>query len=189
DWEYEQYDLGYHRSADPDHVPVSRYLRPDSQLMTAITGFDDRNMINQCLLYRYLPSYEPYNFKGRPSDFPDTVRYGKQAMALRDDLRDWLWDATFTDTLDVSAVRADGSDHHPVSGFRRADGRLAAVVVNYDDEPTDLRLVLDGEAAGDHQYRLVDDPTWRRVGASLALPGRSAAVVLPPDEAIAVERS
>ena len=32
--------------------------------MTAVTGFNDRNMVNQCLMYRYIISYEPYNFKG-----------------------------------------------------------------------------------------------------------------------------
>ena len=40
-------------------------MLPDALFMTAVTGFDDRNMINQCLLYRYIISYEPYNFKGR----------------------------------------------------------------------------------------------------------------------------
>ena len=40
--------------------------------MTAVTGFNDRNMINQCLLYHYVISYEPYNFKGRLDDYPLT---------------------------------------------------------------------------------------------------------------------
>ncbi len=38
--------------------------------MTAVTGFNDRNMLNQCLLYRYIISYEPYNFKGTAGGFP-----------------------------------------------------------------------------------------------------------------------
>ena len=41
--------------------------------MTAVTGFNDRNMINQCLMYRYIISYEPYNFKGRLDDYPLTA--------------------------------------------------------------------------------------------------------------------
>jgi len=181
DWEYEQYDLGYHRSANANHKPVSRYLRPDSHLMTAITGFDDRNMINQCLLYRYLMSYEPYNFKGRPSDYPDTIAYGKLAAALRQELREWLWDATFTDDVHVSVTDSAGSPHRPVAGFRHADGRLAAVIVNYADDPVRVAVELDGTPADDHRFRLVDDPTWRPVDSSLQLPARSAAVVLPAD--------
>ena len=38
--------------------------------MTAVTGFDDRSMVNQCLMYRYIISYEPYNFKGHLDDYP-----------------------------------------------------------------------------------------------------------------------
>ena len=30
------------------HVPLSRYMLPHMPLMTAISGFNDRNMINQC---------------------------------------------------------------------------------------------------------------------------------------------
>ena len=68
DWQLSEYHLSYHRSEALDHVPLMRFLRPDALLMTAVTGFDDRNMVNQCLLYRYVVSYEPYNFKGRLSE-------------------------------------------------------------------------------------------------------------------------
>ena len=50
-------------------------MLPQMPLMTAISGFNDRNMINQCLLYRYIMSYEPYNFKGHLDDFPLTMDY------------------------------------------------------------------------------------------------------------------
>ncbi|HHY82797.1 MAG TPA: hypothetical protein GX505_08990 [Clostridiales bacterium] len=63
DWEMETYQLAYFRSENKNHLPLARYLLPYSQYMTAVTGFNDRNMINQCLLYRYIISYEPYNSK------------------------------------------------------------------------------------------------------------------------------
>lgn len=179
DWMFEQYDLGYLRTEDVNHIPLSRYLRPHVQLMTAITGFDDRNMVNQCLLYRYVMSFEPYNFKGRPSDAPQTLEYGAQATALRTDLREWLWDGTFVDTLGVVATRSDGASHHPATGFRHADGSLAAVIANYSDQPAEVTLALDGRSAADLSYRLVDASTWHRVGSALHLPPRSAAVALP----------
>jgi hypothetical protein len=123
--------------------------------------------------------FEPYNFKGRPTDAPDTITYGKQAAKLRDELRDWLWDGTFVDTVGVVATASDGSAHHPATGFRRADGQLGAVIANYADEPAQLSVVLDGRAANDHRYRLVDDPAWHQLGTFLEVPPRSAAVVLP----------
>ena len=36
--------------------------------MAAVTGFNDRDAINLCLVYRYIISYEPYMFKGSPED-------------------------------------------------------------------------------------------------------------------------
>lgn len=179
DWMFEEYELGYLRSENPNHIALSRYLRPGVQLMTAVTGFDDRNMINQCLLYRYVMSFEPYNFKGRPTDAPDTIRYGRQASALRSELREWLWDATFVDTVGVSAVRSDGRPHHPATGFRHSDGRLAALVANYSDEPVQVSVSLDGSSVSDHQFRVVDRPDWHQLGSALDLPPRSAAVILP----------
>ena len=76
DWEFEAYHLSYHRSESKEHIPLSRYMLPDVPLMTAVTGFNDRNMINQCLMYRYIISYEPYNFKGLLDDYPLTMAYG-----------------------------------------------------------------------------------------------------------------
>ena len=73
-----------------------------AQFMTAVTGFNDRNMINQCLLYRYIISYEPYNFKGRLDDYPLTMAYGKQMDALRTELRDYFWDGEFRDRMGAS---------------------------------------------------------------------------------------
>lgn len=38
--------------------------------MVSVTGFDDRETLNRILMYRYLISYEPYDFKGHLDDFP-----------------------------------------------------------------------------------------------------------------------
>ena len=85
DWEMEAYQLSYHRSENKQHIPLSRYMLPQAQFMTAVTGFNDRNMINQCLMYRYMISYEPYNFKGRLDDYPltDGLRQADGCAAQR----------------------------------------------------------------------------------------------------------
>ncbi|MBV9489166.1 MAG: hypothetical protein JO069_05505 [Verrucomicrobia bacterium] len=49
-------------------------------MMIAVTGFDDREPINQALLYRYIISYEPFNFKGDADDFPSMTAYERKVL-------------------------------------------------------------------------------------------------------------
>jgi hypothetical protein len=187
DWQLSEYHLSYHRSEALDHLPLMRFLRPDALIMTAVTGFDDRNMVNQCLLYRYVMSYEPYNFKGRLTDVPLTVAYGRQMDSLRLELRDWLWDGEFQDTVGATVIdRASGRPHAPYSVFKSASGTsLAVVVANYsvkDEVVVDVRAADGGHAAGDGgnagSYRLVDATGWLSAADGVRVPPRSAAVVL-----------
>ncbi len=179
DWELEAYHLSYHRSENKEHIPLSRYMAPDAPLMTAVTGFNDRNMINQCLLYRYIISYEPYNFKGHLDDFPLTVAYGRQMDALRTELREYFWDGEFRHEVGAR-VTAAGRPHHPYAVFAHRDtGKLAVAIANYDEkEAVTVQVTLDDGGAL-QRYRLVDDPTWRPVAAGVHIPPCSAAVVLP----------
>ena len=137
---------------------LMRYLRPEAQLMTAITGFADRNMINQCLLYRYVISYEPYHFKGMLGDFPATVEYGAAMDALRSELRSYLWDGEFRDTVGAIVRRDDGSPHHPYSVFQRpTDRKRAVVVANYDEHEARAVSVTLAEGGVVNRYRTVED--------------------------------
>ncbi|MBO0802700.1 MAG: hypothetical protein J2P25_06440 [Nocardiopsaceae bacterium] len=179
DWEFEQYHLSYFRSAGTGHIPLNRYLHPHAALMTAATGFDDRNLINQCLLYRYLVSYEPFNFKGMPSDFPKTIAYGQRMDALRTELREWFWDGTFRDTIGARVRGPGGRPHHPYAVFLHRDtGEPALAIANYAEEPASVEI--DGIGAP-LTYRLVDDEEWRETDGRVDLPARSAAVVLPEE--------
>jgi len=182
DWQLSEYQVSYHRSQSVSHVPLMRYLRPDALLMTAVTGFDDRNMINQCLLYRYIISYEPFNFKGRLTDIPLTVEYGQQMDAFRAELREWLWDGEFQDTIGAR-VTAGGEPHAPFSVFKSArDGSLAVVVVNYASEDCVVELSVDGRH--ENVYRFVGGEKWADASDGITLPPRSAVVVLemPPPQ-------
>ncbi|MFD4944627.1 DUF6259 domain-containing protein [Streptomyces sp. NPDC058409] len=178
DWEFEQYHLSYLQSAKPGHLPLHRYLLPHAPMMTAVTGFDDRNIINQCLLYRYLISYEPFNFKGRPSDFPRTIAYGRQMDALRTELRDWFWDGTFRDTVGADVRSADGRSHHPYAVYLHRDTREPALAVaNYAAEAASVRIEGIGSRLAS---RLVGGDTWTTISdGRVDLPPRSAAVVIP----------
>ena len=141
------YHLSYHRSENKEHIPLSRYLLPHGQFMTAVTGFNDRNMINQCLMYRYIISYEPYNFKGRLDDYPATMAYGKQMDALRTELRDYFWDGEFRDTVGAVVLNG-GQAHHPYSVFRSASsGKPGLVICNYDEQDVRCRSRRSGRRA------------------------------------------
>lgn len=179
DWEMGAYHLSYHRSENKDHIPLSRYMLPDAQFMTAVTGFNDRSMINQCLLYRYIISYEPYNFKGRLDDFPLTLAYGKQMDHLRTELREYFWDGIFRDKVGAT-VTVQGQPHHPYALFlSKKTGQAALVIVNYDEEQTITVQASIDSGQPLTQYRLVDDPQWKSTRQGITLPPYAAAVVLP----------
>ena len=176
DWEFEEYELSYFRSRKVWHFPLSRYMRPRAQLMTAVSGFNDRNMINQCLMYRYIISYEPYNFKGWLHDYPDTVAYGSKMDALRTEYRRFFWDGEFRDTCGASVTRLDGTAHHPYARYEAEDSQSALVISNYEDQPACVTAALcQGKLT---RYRTVDTDDWLPVYGGIQIPARSAVIVL-----------
>lgn len=179
DWEMQVYMVSYHRSESKTHIPLSRYLLPAGQFMTAVTGFNDRSLINQCLLYRYIISYEPYNFKGRLDDYPETMAYGRHMDQLRTELRAYFWDGEFRDTVGAT-VTHQGQVHHPYAVFTcKTTGLSALAIANYDEtQPITVQAVLDnGQPLT--RYRLVDNATWQPTADGITIPPQSAVVVLP----------
>lgn len=179
DWEFEAYHLSYFRSENKEHIPLVRYINPYVPLMTAVTGFNDRSMINQCLMYRYIISYEPYNFKGRLDDYPLTVAYGTKMDDLRSELRDYLWDGEFRDVCGASVTTSDGKKHRPYSVFEnQTNGKKCIVVCNYDYKETVEVSVKPDDEAKVSLYRLVDEDVWHEISGFIKIPPCSAAVVL-----------
>jgi Domain of unknown function (DUF6259) len=178
DWEMEAYHLSYFRSENKAHIPLSRFMLPEGLFMTAVTGFNDRNMVNQCLMYRYIISYEPFNFKGRLGDYPQTVAYGRQMDALRTELRHYFWDGEFQDVLGALVTHA-GKLHQPFAAYTdRQNGLTGLVICNYNEaEAIVVQASLDsGQPL--NRYRLVDDPTWMDVKEGIHIPPSSAVVVI-----------
>jgi len=128
DWLMPYYTLGYYRIG-PGTRHALRYLDPQAPLMAAVRGFNARDEINLALAYRYIISYEPYNFKGHVTDFPLTLAYGKQVDALRRRYREHLWDAEFRDTLGAT-VAADGTCRYTV--FVAKSGKRAVIAINLE---------------------------------------------------------
>ena len=173
DWMLQYYPFSYFRiGADTRHS--CRYIDPQRPLMVAVTGFDDREMLNLILAYRYIISYEPFNFKGHVTDFPLTLEYGKKIDALRRRYKEYLWDAEFRDTLGAT-VNADGAHRHTV--FRSTTGRRAVVVVNEESGKT-----ITAKVDLPNPTRLTsvtpEDPDARPTSGTVRVPARSVVVVV-----------
>ena len=178
DWQFEVYHLSYHRSWGKRHVPLSRYMLPHMPLMTAISGFNDRNMVNQCLLYRYIMSYEPYHFKGHLDEFPLTMDYGVRMDALRTELRDYFWDGEFRHEVGATVLTRAGQAHHPYAVFVSKSGGVPGLAIaNYEDEGITVTVALESDHALT-RYRLVDNEVWKSLQEGIVIPARSAAVVI-----------
>lgn len=175
DRQFEHYDVSYFRSFSADHVPLGRMLRPDARIVTALIGFDDRNMVNQSLLYGYAMSFEPYNFKGRPGDMPATVAYGTAVDALRTELADWLWNGALVTDASVGARVTDGPGDLRTAVWRRADGERCLVVANYADAP--CVIAVDGLGAEVVLHRPEAPAEEAAEVGKISLPGRSVVVL------------
>ena len=175
------YGLSYFRIY-AGHVPMLRYIDPHYPMLVGLWGTDDREKVNQCLMYRYLISYEPRNFKGYLDEMPRTVEYGGRVDALRRRYRQYLWDATFQDTLGASVTVVGGSPHSSYSVFRDPEsGRRAVVVANHDSQRTvEARVTLDDDA-GPRAVVTPEEPEPRRLDEPVvSIPPRSVAVLLSP---------
>jgi len=140
----------------------------------AVTGFDDREMLDLILMDRYIISYEPYNFKGYLTDYPLTLAYGKKIDNLRRKYKAYLWDAEFRDTLGAS-VTADGSVRYSV--FVTSAGKRAVVVLNMEhDKP--ITAKVDLPQPGSLVVATPENPDATPANGTLTIPARSAAVLM-----------
>ena len=182
DFQLNYYDVSYGRTWNRwqrgGHVPYARMVRPNANLMSAVIGFNDRSMINQCLLNRYLMSYEPFNFKGMPSDFPSTVAYGQKMDQLRTELRNYFWDGEFQDKIGGS-ITLEGSNQpfNTYAVYNGINGRQGMIICNYDEKNSiTVQPILESGQVLTY-YRLVDNEKAIAFSGSFTLPPQSAAAV------------
>ena len=144
--------------------------------MIAVTGFDDREMVNRALLYRYIISYEPFNFKGDLDDFPLTVAYGQKVDAFRSRYSDYLWKGEFRDTIGAKVKTEPGA---PISYsvFVRAQQNLRAVVLINDDRRTAREATVELDQARSLSSASPEDPEMQACGNKVVVPARSALVL------------
>ncbi len=178
DLEHTCYGLSYFRIL-PDHLPGQRFIDPYLPMAVAVSGFDDREMINLCLLYRYIISYEPYNFKGRLEDFPKTLSYGKLVDSLRLRYQDYLWDANFNDVLGAQVIVNDKYQEkikHTV--FTKEDGKKAVAVANQSQEAITLNEVNIYQVTGSLFMVSPEKPDPILFRQGVEIPARSLVVII-----------
>ena len=177
DLELQTYDMSYFR-IEQGFVPFARYLDPFAPMSVAVTGWNDRQMINACLLYRFSMSYEPRDFHGELDEMPETLKYGRSVDDLRRRYREWLWDAEFRDTIGATVTRS-GETHDTYTVFRRNDGLHAVAFVNMSDtEPIVCEVALDQPKSASMRWVSPEQPEAKPWLGKLELAPGSAAVVL-----------
>lgn len=177
DFQHNYYDLSYVRTWGRDHKPTTRIIRPDCNIMSAVIGFHDRGMINQCLLNKYIISYEPYMFKGMLSDYPDTVAYGAKMDKLRTDLREYFWDGTFAEKQGGVVSLENGEKLDSYAVYHGSNGKMGMIICNYSDHPI---VVIPELYSGEKlkMYRLVDEDKLNEFDRYFVIPADSAAAVI-----------
>ncbi|MDD5676021.1 MAG: DUF6259 domain-containing protein [Chitinivibrionales bacterium] len=173
-----EYGMTYGRF-NAGYIPLLRYLDPFYPIMMAVTGYDDREKLNACLMFRFVISYEPLNFKGYLDEFPLTIEYGKKIDALRRRYRAQLWDAVFHDTRGAQ-VTVDGKPHPDYAVFWEVkSSRKAVVLVNHRSADSVMAKVEIEGYAGTLQIITPENPEPAKTTSNqIAVPPRSAVVVM-----------
>jgi sugar phosphate isomerase/epimerase len=165
------YHLSYIRSHFTDHVPLTRYVTPELRMLTTVSGFDDRNQINQALAYGYLICYEPFHFKGALTDMPLTTGYGRAADDLRRELAAWLWDGRYEGDAPVEVMTGQDGARFASATWVNESGSPLHLIANYETDPISIRL-----NAPTGESRTVETP-WCPATTLIAVPPRTLSLV------------
>lgn len=155
-------------------TPICQYMDTGhSLIMAGVSGFDDREQLNNILLNRIVIQYEPFLYKGHLHDFPMTMAYGKKIDDLRRRYKAYLWDGRFRDTL---GAEVSGSPVARYSVFVAESGKRAVVVVNNSEAAIAATVSLPNP--GSLIVATPEDPEGQATNGALQIPARSAAVVV-----------
>lgn len=175
DWLTQYYPCSYYRGSAS---PVEQYIAPRMPMLIAVNGFDDREQINRTLLQRSIICYEPFNFKGKLSDFSLTVAYGQKVDALRKRYSAWLWEAEFRDTVGASIRCSTGNAADcSFSVLRAESGKRAVILAN---ERADKAIQVDVEIPNAQRTVVAtpEHPEAVVLSGPMNIPPRSAAALM-----------
>lgn len=181
DLESNYYPLSYFRVGEECGMrttsfatPVQRYVDSDYPYLCGVWGFNDRNSLNICLLYRYIISYETRHFRGDVDAFPQMLHYGMKIDALRKRYVDVMWNTEFLGTHGAS-VACGGEIAYAVHRSKKT-GKRAVMAANLSDHGANCTISLPG--AEGLSLVTPDIPEKTVFSGTLCIPARSAAVVI-----------
>lgn len=143
------YSVNYIRTSGgtwggPNYTPAWKYMDSEMKFATCIIGFDDRELINQCLVQGHIINYEAENFKSNITQMPLTVEYGQLALRLRRTLWDYLWNGKYLDTIGVEVKYQTGDADIIYSVFKNnLNEKKAYVVANQSDIELEVEIKTD----------------------------------------------
>jgi len=177
DLQFMSYNISYFR-IEHDHIPMHRYVAPEGNMMMAVIGYNDRHSINQALLFRYIISYEPRNFKGHLDEFPLTMEYGKKVDALREKYSDFLWDGEFVNTVGAKVkVKNNAEIYYSVFINHKTDKRAIVVANPSYDKPINIEVELENGKGG-FLMASPEIPEARESDGKIQIPALSAFVLM-----------
>jgi hypothetical protein len=177
DIQLQTYNMSYFR-IEHGFIPFGRYIDPFAPMSVAITGWNDRQIINACLLYRFVMSYEPRDFHGELDEMPVSLSYGRAVDDLRRRYREWIWNAEFQDTFGAK-VTAGGKPISTYTVYRRKDGRRAVALANMSTADSIVcEVSLDDTKPAEMKLISPEQPKPKPWPGKLELAPGTAAVVL-----------
>jgi len=177
DLQFRNYNMSYFR-VTIDDIPMSRYVAPEAAMMIPVIGSDDRHPINQALLYRYIISYEPRNFKGHLDEIPLSLGYGKKVDFLREKYSDFLWDGEFVNHLGAK-VKVKNEERVCYSVFiNHKKNKKAVIVANpFYDKSVIVEVELENTNRG-FLLASPEDPETKENNGKINIPALSAVVLM-----------
>ena len=147
-------------------------------MLVGVNGFDDREQLNRIFVQRSVISYEPYNFKGRLSDFPLTIAYGQKIDALRSRYKEWLWHAEFRGTVGASVTCLDpAAVPFLYSVMVTKSGKRAVLIVNQDAEKAHT-FQMEMPQLGKLLSATPEDPDAKPASRTFQVAARSAIAIM-----------
>jgi hypothetical protein len=143
DLQFRDYHISYFRIG-AYYRGMHRFVAPREKMMVAVTGHNDRHILNLILLNNFIVSHEPRNFKGKLSEYPLTLAYAKHIDELRRRYKDYLWDGAYRDIIGATVTSESGTYSHYAVFDNLVNGKRAVVVINPDSTARrKLKIELD----------------------------------------------
>jgi hypothetical protein len=168
-------DAAYARFFSLNHIPTFAHTFPEYRQTSCITGDYDFGMVNNCLRYGYIINIEARSIHGTVGDVPAMGRYIAEALRIRRDLRDVLWDSQLIEPL---SVQLDGPASLLYCLHKSRTSDRQALVLNHFETTT---LAAEIKLADDARQVTVYRPFKGTETGSLPL-----RLEVPPNEFVIV---